>query len=199
MIGANKTGLVYPGSTNDKRYNLKGTVIRRFLQYEDQGFGGGINLGWTDNASANTATNSSRWFFRKLSKEPVRYGERIATGWVTAFYTNTTNYKFIKYAHRTRGINLDWTTKPSYEWAILGGKPGENVKRGEDLVIIYNLRHKEPLIYFDRSVGAHIGWPDSPTPGTPTIGNSQDEDAAMEAVVHALLMPGARSFLKHGK
>ena len=87
MIGANKTGLVYThlGWSCQQKYNLKGTVIRKFLQYEKQGTLAGINLGWTDNASASTATESSKWFFEavrsSIPNAPIRYGERIALAW----------------------------------------------------------------------------------------------------------------------
>ena len=29
------------------------------------------------------------------------------------------------------------------------------------MVILYNLKHKMPLMYFDRTRGGDIGWPDS--------------------------------------
>ena len=88
MIGANKTGYVVPKLTWSgpavRNYNLKGTVPRKFLQYEKQGTWRGINLGWTDNASASTATKRSKWFFRRPGAStavPIRYGERIAIAW----------------------------------------------------------------------------------------------------------------------
>ena len=182
MIGANKKGLVYPKSSN---YNLKGTINKKFLQYERQGTGGGINIGWTDNASASTATARSLWYFQNQSNSnrPIRYGEPVAIAWKTE-HTN-----FIKYASRTTGINLDWSKKPAYEWAILGGKPGVPVKRGQDLVVIYNLKFKRPLIYFKRTVGGHIGWPGSSTWGTTTI-SSTKHIASLREAVKALLMPG---------
>ena len=174
MIGANKTGFVLTKRTwsgpADRNYNLKGTVIRKFLQYEKQGTWQGINLGWTKNASAQTATARSRWFVRRpwgkytdekgANAVPLKYGERLALAWGAG------DKPFIKYAKRNVGINLDWSKGPLYEWAILGGKPGDSVKRGEDFVIIYNLKHKRPLMYFDRTVGGDIGWPDSTRWGT---------------------------------
>jgi len=59
MIGANKTGVVNAVLTlradPKSYYNLKGLQNRKFFQYERQGKGRGINLGWTKNASAQTA------------------------------------------------------------------------------------------------------------------------------------------------
>jgi len=200
MIGANKTGYVLtkqawsgPAARN---YNLKGSVIRKFLQYEKQGTWRGINLGWTDNASAHTAIVRSQWYFRRpwgsytdetgANAVPIKYGERIALAWGSG------EKPFIKYASRNVGINLDWSKTPLYEWAILGGKPGEPVKRGEDWVIIYNLKHKRPLMYFDRTAGGDIGWPDSTRWGTGTITNPNrgESDA-----VKALLAPEAGTWI----
>ena len=166
MIGANKTGLI--GGRSD--YNLKGKVNRKFLQYEYQGIGQGIDLGWTNNAKASTAIKRAKWRFvnQSLTNEPIRYGEPIAILW-----TGDGRPAYIKYSRRTTGINLDFTKKVSFGWAILGGKPGEPVRRGHDWVVIYNLKHKRPLIYFNRTVGAHIGWPDSSTWGTTVVTNPQ--------------------------
>lgn len=177
MIGANKTGVVdavksiRAGSAS--YYNLKGLQNRKFLQYEEQGSGQGINLGWTSNATAQTAQKQSRWIFMPEDKSgsvsdidavtrriSIRYGEKIAIAWIPR-QSNKIEWKFIKYADRTFGINLDWSKTPAYEWTILGGRPGEVVDRGKDKVIIYNLVHKEPLIYYPRSIGGNIGWPDS--------------------------------------
>jgi hypothetical protein len=163
MIGANSTGFLYPKSSwngpASKSYNLKGLVLRKFLQYEKQGAGRGINIGWTDDASASTATKRAKWFFSRKSNstKPIVYGEPLSLAW-----GNSKN-SFVKYSHRTVGANLDWSNSPSQEWAILGGTPGQPVQRGKDWVIIYNLKNKQPLIYFDRTVGGDIGWPDSKT------------------------------------
>ena len=71
VIGANKIGYIYPkkhGSRSSaKNYNIKGTVLRKFLQYEKQGKWQGINIGWTDNASAKTAIKRAKWFFSRRS------------------------------------------------------------------------------------------------------------------------------------
>ncbi len=167
MIGANGSGEVPPYSEREHRSknNLKGLVPRKFLQYEKQGAGRGINIGWTDDASAKSADRTSKWHFSRKSGAagPIRYGEAVAIGWGDG------DEKFIRYSKRRVGINLDWSRLPVYEWTLLGGEPGTPVRRGEDWVVIYNLRHNAPLIYFDRTVGGHIGWPDSSTWGLQTI------------------------------
>ena len=69
-----------------------------------------------------------------------------------------------------------------------GRKARRDVKRGEDWVIIYNLKHKRPLMYFDRTKGGDIGWPDSTSWGTTIV--SGGRHIPIEEVVKPLLMPG---------
>jgi hypothetical protein len=167
MIGANGGGQVIPHSERDHRsnYNLKGSVLKKFLQYEKQGAGRGINLGWTDDASVKSANKNSKWHFSRKSDAtgPILYGESVAIGWGDG------QEPFIRYSKRKVGINLDWSRRPVYEWTLLGGEPQTPVRRGVDWLVIYNLRHNAPLIYFDRSVGGDIGWPDSREWGLQTI------------------------------
>jgi hypothetical protein len=171
MIGANATGFVYPNTTSgpaSKKYNLKGKVPIKFLQYEKQGTFGGINLGWTNSASAGTAIDRARWIFQRpggpsAQLAPVVYGEPIALGWSKG------GKPFLKYSKRNIGINLTWSD-PVFEWTILGRTPGTRVRRGQDLVILYNLKHRMPMMYFDRTKGGHIGWPDSSKWTQSTIG-----------------------------
>jgi hypothetical protein len=146
-----KTSFEGPASRNT---NLKNSMVRRFLQWEPQTFG--INLGWTDDASPETAVRVSRWFFtRSDTTHPLRYGDTVALG-----YGISPSYVY--YADRTFGINLNWSYTPRFEWKLLGGKIGEQVRSG-DWLAIYNTTTKQPLMYFDRTVGADIGWPDSKT------------------------------------
>ena len=156
-----KSSFAGPASRNT---NLKNSMQRKFLQHERQTFG--INLGWTDDASAATAARVSRWFFTRAdTTRPIRYGDTIAIG-------NGQSPSYVRYANRTVGINLDWSTTPRYEWKLLGGKVGQKVRSG-DWLAIYNTVTKQPLIYFDRTVGGDIGWPNSETWG------EQIKDAAM--------------------
>lgn len=189
MIGANDTGVVIPHSERDHRsnYNLKGSVLKRFLQYEKQGAGRGINIGWTDNASADTATKSSKWHFSREpgATGPILYGESVAIGWGDG------KEPYIRYSKRKVGINLDWSRRPVYEWTLLGGEPQTPVRRGEDWLVIYNLRHNAPLIHFNRTAGGDIGWPDSKEWGLQTarsLGNrvvSNDVVKALRWVVES--------------
>lgn len=163
MIGANGSGYLYPkarvGGSMKRNYNLKGVFHRKFFHYEKQGRTRGINLGWTSNASAKTARNRSNWFFTRKSKAkgPIKFGELLAIGWER----KGKKKPYIKYSKRKVGINLNWSSVPHYEWMIRGGKSGTPVRRGKDVVILYNLMVRQPLIRFDRKYGGDIGWPTS--------------------------------------
>ena len=152
----------------DRNTNLKNSLTRKFLQWEEQTFG--INLGWTDDASPATAVRVSRWFFTRPADDssPIRYGEPIALG-----YGISPSY--IYYADRTVGVNLDWSSTPRFDWKLLGGKAGQEVRSG-DWLALYNQTARDCLIYFDRTVGGDIGWPSSET------WTEQIEDAVMQAI-----------------
>jgi hypothetical protein len=189
MIGANGSGVVIPSSERDhrSRYNLKGSVPKKFLQYEKQGAGRGINIGWTDDASAHSADRTSKWHFSRKSDAtgPILYGESVAIAWGDG------DEPFIRYSERRVGINLDWSKRPVYEWTLLGGEPKTPVRRGEDWLVIYNLRHNAPLIYFDRTAGGHIGWPDSSKWGLQTVRSLGNRVVSSE-VVKALRWVGGK-------
>ena len=73
--------------------------------------------------------------------------------------------------------------KKSFEWALIGGKPGHPIKTG-DVVVLYNLKRKQPLIYF-RGQLFDVGWPDKTD-----IKDSPNQVAKMRAAAKVLLMPG---------
>ncbi|TCZ61287.1 hypothetical protein [Roseicella aquatilis] len=137
----------------ERNYNLKGMKTGKFLQHEEQRFG--INLGWTDDASAQTAAKVSRWFLAREAADDaaLRYAEPVALA-------NGGDPSFIRYEDRTVGVNLGWSKTPVYEWKVLGGTPGAPVRTGER-VALFNMKADECLIYFDRNAGGDIGWPTS--------------------------------------
>ena len=141
----------------DRSYSLKSLVPKKFLQHEDQTWG--VNLGWTDDATAQTGAKVARWFFARNGSAggPIRYGETVALG-------NGQNPSFLKLEQRTVGINLSFSGSPAFEWKILGGKIGDPVHT-QELVVIFNERSEngECLMYFDRTKGGDIGWPSSRT------------------------------------
>jgi hypothetical protein len=157
VVGANQAGQVLPkvrfADSPSRRYSLENTGNRKFLQYEEQEWG--INLGWTDDASPQTERRVARWFFarRSTSSGPVQFGEHIALA-------NGSGKSFLRYAERSRGINLEWSESPVHEWRLLGGTAGTPVSRGRPLAI-YNTRNGQFFRRFDRNLGADVGWSDS--------------------------------------
>lgn len=144
----------------ERNYNLKSKVPRRFLQHEKQTFG--INLGWTDDAETATGEKVARWFFARNGSAdgPIKYGEVIALG-------NGGDPSFLHYEERSVGINLNWSSKPVFEWMIAGGAKGSPVQTQEWIALV-NMKATaggEPLIYFDRTAGGDLGWPSSRTWG----------------------------------
>jgi hypothetical protein len=140
----------------DRNYQLKSGRIRKFLQWEDQI---GMNIGWTDDAEPKTAIKVQRWFFTRdgTSTGPIHYGESIAIG-------NGKKPSFLCYEVQRVGVNLQWKDNPCFQWQVLGGQPGAQVKTGEWLAL-YNDKAKECFIFVDRTVGGDVGWPSSQTWG----------------------------------
>lgn len=190
MIGANRrsnidgilTRGVNPRTVPQSFYNLKGLSNSRFLRYERQGAGRGINIGWTNSGNTQEANNQAHWgIFPKfgdprrsnsdgngLRQTPIVYGEIVAIGW---WPPNTRNYsefsaadggnvpQFLAHTSRNVGPNLEWSNRgAAYEWVILGGEPGTPVRRGEDRVVLFNLKNRKPLLYGSRQFGAHLGF-----------------------------------------
>jgi hypothetical protein len=136
-------------------FNLKHRGQARYVGWEKQMFG--VNLGYSDDATTETARKMARWFFRRQdgSTRKVRYGELIAMGYGTS-------PSFYKYAVTNVGINLQNTGTPSYEWRLIGppGTAGRPVTTGQWLAI-WNEVEDGFLIRFDRNLGVDLGWPDS--------------------------------------
>ena len=138
-----------------KRYLLKNSTNRHFLQYKNQGAFGGINLGFSDDAEPSTAAKLVHWEFVNRQRSQVKYDEPIAMRCKDGY---------LRYGSRTVGINLVWSDNPVYEWRLLGGKPGTRVTTS-DWFSIFNMHSQPgmPLIYFEREIGGNIGWPSSKT------------------------------------
>lgn len=72
---------------------------------------------------------------------------------------------FLRYAHRTAGVNLDWSAKPVCEWRLFGGQPGTPITFDSFIAIVNDKVEPTPdfLIHFNRPPGmADIGWTTSP-------------------------------------
>jgi hypothetical protein len=182
MIGS--AGTLQPKRKFDGRpernFNLRGLKLDKYLQHEEQRFG--INLGWTDDASAKTAAKVTRWFFARESSDDgaLRYAETVALG-------NGGDPSFVRYENRTVGVNLGWSKTPVYEWKIVGGTAGTPVQAGQK-VALFNEKANECLIYFDRTAGGDIGWPTSQRweDQLKSLAVKAGKEAAKKAVLAAL-------------
>jgi len=137
-----------------KRYLLKNSTNRHFLQYKEKG-PGVINLGFSDDAEPSTAAKVVHWEFLNRDRTPVKYDQPVAI---------RCRDGYLHYGQRTVGINLVWSDNPVFQWRLLGGRPGTPV-RTRDWLSIFNMHSEngEPLIYFKREIGGNIGWPSSKT------------------------------------
>jgi len=188
-IGAGQPGQVFGKSRfeehPERSYTLKNSRPRKFLQYEHQTWG--INLGWTDDASPETAKRVARWFFTRNGARtgPITFGETIALA-------NGKGDSWLHYADREFGINLQWSGQPVFEWTILGGKAGQPVPRGRYLAV-YNEKVRLFFVEFDRDIGGDLGWSDSKS-WLDQLGNkfveliSEYGKAAVEKAILAYLM-----------
>lgn len=65
---------------------------------------------------------------------------------------------YVVYRTRDKGINLDWSDTPVYEWEIQGdGNPSGKVQTGK-LFRLYNHVEKDYLVYAVRDNGIHLRW-----------------------------------------
>lgn len=137
-------------------FNLKNQENKRYLGWK----GGqvGVNLGYSPDATSETARRMARWFFKRPSGTgPIRYGEPLAMGYGTS-------PSFYRYTNTFIGVNLENTGTPAYEWRVLGapGTVGTPVRTGQK-VAIFNDVEADFLIRFDRDAGVDLGWPTSRT------------------------------------
>jgi len=134
---------------------LHGGWFNHYLQYEKQSLG--INLGWTDNASPQTAIASAQWEFVAAGTVQIKYGDIVAL-------KNDKAGEFVVHGQRTVGVNLDWSKVADKQWMIVGGQKGKDVAVGDNFALL-NTKCKLPLMGFDRTAGGDLGWPDSKTWG----------------------------------
>jgi hypothetical protein len=138
-------------------YNMLCRTNNQYLTHQKTDVG--INLGYTTNQ------NEHKIRFRLCDgqERDILTGERVALG-------IGGGDAFLRYAHRTVGINLEWAGDPVCEWLIFDatGEKGKPIPTGSWVAIINE--KVEPaadfLVYLDRPGGednvAHVGWTTSP-------------------------------------
>jgi hypothetical protein len=149
-----KSGNVQAQNTykNNTGYNLFCQSNGRFLTYAKQSVG--INLDFT----SDPEIKKIHFILPDHKEREVLTGEPVAFG-------IGGGEAFLRYAERTAGINLEWSTNPAYEWVIYGasGEKGRPIAT-EASISIGNVNVRpEPdfFIYFNRP-GADVGWTSSP-------------------------------------
>jgi hypothetical protein len=146
---------------SERNFNILNLKKNGYFTWQEQPVG--VNLGWTKDTSEATARKDRRWWFKRKdgSVSPLLYGERFALG-------RGAGASFLRYAHRTIGINLSFEQNPEFEWAVYGGATGSPVNTNVPIAI-FNTRverggeNGDFMMYFDRPVGGDIGWITSPT------------------------------------
>jgi hypothetical protein len=131
----------------------------QYLRYQTREYG--INLGWTPSSSIGDVA----WM---IKGQGLADGATIPNGHPVALRAAGSG-KYLKYAVRTYGVNLDWSTSPAYEWELI--RPDDNFE-----FALYNLVTNNYLVFKTQSYGVNLGWyyetptpPPPPMPGTKSV------------------------------
>lgn len=143
----------YSTANGGNGYNMLCATNNQYLTYKDTNVG--ISLGYT----SNSGEHKIHFRLPDGSEREVLTGERVALG-------IGGGKAFLKYAHRTVGINLEWVEQPSYEWLIYGptSEKGTPILTDSSVAVINEKVEPEAdfLVYLDRVAGADVGWTTSP-------------------------------------
>lgn len=143
----------YSTSNGGNGYNMLCQTNGKFLTYQERD--AGINLGYTTNAEEHKI----HLRLPDGKERDILTGEKVALG-------IGGGDAFLRYAERTLGINLKWTSDPVFKWRIYGatGEKGKPIPTGSWVAIVNANVEPEAdfLVYLDRPVGADIGWTTSP-------------------------------------
>jgi hypothetical protein len=143
----------YSTAHSGNGYNMFCKVNNQFLTYKETNVG--ISIGYT------TSPAEHKIHF-KLPDDKER---DILTGEPVAFGIGGGN-AFLKYAHRTFGINLEWVSAPQFQWRIYGATSEKGKPIPTDSWVALVNEKVEPeadfLVYLDRPTGADVGWTTSP-------------------------------------
>jgi hypothetical protein len=139
---------------DNQGYNLYCQSNNKYLTWKKQPLG--INLDFIGDA----AVRKIHFRLPDGAERDILSGESVAFG-------IGGGEAFLKYAHRTAGINLEWNQNPAFEWRVFNsnGETGTPIAENTPVAIIND--HVEPsadfLVMFDRpSQMADVGWTTSP-------------------------------------
>lgn len=138
--------------TTNTGYSLKCVANNQYLSWGKQNVG--INLVFM----SKETDKKIHFVLPDHQEREILTGEAVALG-------IGGGESFLRYAKRTVGINLEWSSNPSYEWRLFdsSGEKGKSIATGS-LVAIGNA-NVEPeadfMIHLERP-GADVGWTSSP-------------------------------------
>jgi hypothetical protein len=132
-------------------YNLFCTMNGMFATYVKET--AGVNLGYK-----RAGDRKTHFRLPDGQERDIRSGELVALG-------IGGKPSFLRYAHRTVGINLEYVSNPVYEWRIFGdGELGTPIRENTPVALVNDKVEPDPdfLIHYERP-GADFGWTSTPS------------------------------------
>ena len=134
-------------------YTLRNITDNNSLRHGERTWG--INLVWDKSTSLNNVR-----FEPKVAYAPKGTVVRDHRGVLKHGDTIAIHVKgggYLRHEQRSVGINLGWSTKPVYEFIIVGGPKGTPVKMGQPFGL-FNVKAKDFVIYAERPAGVSLRW-----------------------------------------
>jgi hypothetical protein len=140
--------------TDNSGYNLFCQSNNKYLTWKK--VPAGINLDFINDA----AVKKTHFRLPDGQERDILSGELLALG-------IGGGDPFLQYAHRTLGINLEWTKNPVFQWRIFAANGQAGIPIAADsLLAIANIKVQPSpdfMIYCDRPPGmADVGWTTTP-------------------------------------
>lgn len=125
-------------------YDLVNLSVGEALMYQKRDWG--IHLGFGDPSSSSNIK-----FQRKAGKTgSLQFGEMFAI--------SVRNGRWLYYAKREYGINLNWSESPKYEWRFDSSDGKTGVIRTLAQVGLYSSVENDQVIYEIRDWGVNLKW-----------------------------------------
>lgn len=124
-------------------YSFKNLINNGYVRYGKRTWG--VDLVW--------GSSSSQWSFLPGTGSPnIRDHRRRAMvpGEKVAIYNDSTR-RYLVYGHQTFGINLTWSSRPSYQWKITTDPSSGNAS-------LFNTVANDSVVYGQRPVGINLRW-----------------------------------------
>lgn len=133
---------IVPGP--DHIYDLVNLTVGEALMYQKRDWG--INLGFGDPASSSNV----RFQRQDERNAPIEFGEKFAI--------NVRDGRWLYYAPREYGINLNWSESPKFEWRFDSPDGKTGVVPTATQVGLYSSVEKDQVMYEVRDWGVNLKW-----------------------------------------